>query len=85
MVHFYNFKKGLAGDGIFPPSIKQVARAARSQGFWTALPVNDINTLQSGFGSSISKEFGNVPGNFPWPADVLAEMYKLADALQDAI
>jgi hypothetical protein len=85
MAHYYNMKKGLAGDGVSPADPKKSIRAARSRGFWLSLPQNDRDALEAGFGGSISDEFGNVPHNHPWPADVLDEMNALADALQDAM
>lgn len=85
MAHFYNIKAGLTGDGVYPPNPKKPVRAARCQGFWTSLPQADIDALERGFGPGVSSEFGNVPANHHWPADVIAEAGDLADALQDAI
>lgn len=85
MAHYYNLKKGLAGDGVYPADQCKNVRASRSQGFWSSLPQSDIDALQNGFGSSISNEFNNVPAYHSWPDDVIDEMNALADALQDAI
>lgn len=85
MANFYNVKKGLAGDGVAPLDPKKAIRAARSQGFWSALAPAEVAALTVGFGPKVSEEFNNVPPNHPWPADVLAEMATLASALQDAI
>lgn len=85
MAHFYNLKKGLAGDGVSPPDPKKSVRASRCQGFWTSLPTAEIAALESGFGPKVSSAFQNVPAHHPWPADVIAEMDDLAAALQDAI
>jgi len=85
MAHYYNLKKGLAGDGVSPPDPKKAVRASRCQGFWSSLTPADIAALQDGFGPGVSNEFKNVPASHPWPADVIAEMNVLADALQDAM
>jgi hypothetical protein len=85
MAYFYNVKTGLSGDGVFPSDPKKTVRASRSQKFWAALPPPDITALEKGFGTKISEEFRNVPANFPWPADVIAETTILAAALQDAM
>ncbi len=85
MVHFYNVKQGLAGDGISPPNPTSAIRAARSQGFWTALRAAEITALETGFGPHVSNEFQNVPSAFAWPPDVLREMDGVAQALLDAI
>ncbi len=85
MAHYYHMKEGLSGDGVSPVNPKKVVRAARSQGFWTSLPSADVADLKAGFGSKVSNEFNKVPQHHPWPADVIAEMTALADALQDAM
>lgn len=85
MAHFYNLKKGLAGDGVHPADAKKTVRASRSKGFWGALAHADVAALQNGFGPTISNEFTNVPSNHSWPADVMAEMDSFADLLQDAM
>ncbi|MCV2419090.1 hypothetical protein [Paucibacter sp. DJ2R-2] len=85
MAHFYNFKRGLAGDGVMPSDPKKVVRAGRSQGFWSQLSPPAVAALSQGFGEKISEKFNNVPVNHPWPNDVLLEMDALMGALQDAI
>lgn len=85
MVHFYNMKHGLRGDGVSPVNPNKAVRAGRSQGAWTALPAPDVATLEPGFGAHVADEFRNVPANHPWPASVVAEMNLLADAIQDAM
>lgn len=85
MAHYYNIKKGLAGDGVSPSNPNKSIRANRCQGFWTSLAGAEISSLESGFGNSVSEEFRNVPSAFSWSADVLREMNALAEALQDAI
>lgn len=85
MSHFYNIKKGLAGDGVSPIDPKKSVRATRCQGFWASLPPADISALEKGFGTDISHEFKNVPTFHPWSADIVAEMNDLTDALQDAM
>lgn len=85
MAHFYNIKRGLAGDGVSPPNPNKAIRANRCHGFWTALPAIEISSLETGFGASISDEFQHVPSTHAWPADVLREMDALSEALQDAI
>lgn len=85
MAHFYNFKLGLAGDGVYPLNPKKTVRVSRSQGFWTSLSASSILALESGFGSNISEEFNNVPVNHAWPAPILNEMNSFSDALQDAM
>lgn len=85
MMYFYNFKAGLAGDGVHPPAPRPTVRASRSQGFWTALPAASLAALERGFGKAVAEEFNNVPANQAWPASVIVEMSNLSDALQDAI
>ena len=85
MACFYNMKKGLTGDGVSPPNPSKTVRAARSQGFWTSLTAADVQALEAGFGRHVIEEFNNVPAAQPWPADIIAEMNALADALQDAM
>lgn len=85
MARFYNMKNGLGGDGISPADPKKAVRSGRSLGFWTSLSQADVTALESGFGKNISSQFSNVPTHHPWPADVIAEMNALADALQDAM
>jgi hypothetical protein len=85
MAHFYNFKQGLAGDGIHPVDPNRIPRASRSQGFWSSLQPDVITALQNGFGKNIALEFDKIPRNYSWPAGVLAEMDSLSDALQDAM
>lgn len=85
MAHFYNMKLGLKGDGVSPVHANKLARAGRSQGFWTALPQEYVTTLEEGFGSNVADEFEKVPANHPWQASIVTEMNMLADALQDAM
>lgn len=85
MAHFYNLKRGLAGDGISPQDLRKVVRAGRSSGFWTSLPQALITALESGFGSKVADEFMNISASHIWPSDVISEMNALADALQDAM
>jgi hypothetical protein len=85
MAYFYNMKLGLKGDGISPAHANKLARAGRSQGFWTALPQEYVSTLEEGFGSNVADEFDKVPANHPWQASIVSEMSMLADALQDAM
>ena len=85
MAHYYNVKKGLAGDGVSPQDPKKTVRASRSHGFWNTLPSSTIGALEMGFGSRISAEFDNVPAHHSWCADIVREMNSLADALQDAM
>ncbi|KMJ52851.1 hypothetical protein ACG97_11310 [Vogesella sp. EB] len=85
MAHFYNLKKGLAGDGVSPQDSNKVVRASRSDGFWTSLPQALITALENGFGSKIADEFMNISSSHLWPSDVITEMNALADALQDAM
>jgi len=85
MAHFYNFKEGLSGDGVHPVSQSQLARASRSQGFWTSLSPDFVLALQGGFGKKIAEEFSNIPASYIWPMSVINEMDALSDALQDAI
>ena len=83
MAHFYNYKLGLTGDGVAPAT--KPLRAARSQGFWTALSPASITALQPGFGKKIAEAFCQLPANHTWPVAVVDEMDALSDALQDAI
>lgn len=85
MAHFYNFKKGLGGDGVHPIAPNKQIRAARSQGFWTSLPMSNVNALQTGFGTNVAEEFNNVASNHVWSSDIVSEMNDLGDAIQDAI
>lgn len=85
MAHYYNFKMGLAGDGIYPKDQKKLVRASRSHNFWSSLPQNLHDALENGFGKNIADEFKNIPQNHSWPPAVIAEMSILSDALQDAM
>lgn len=85
MAHYYNMKTGLSGDGVFPANPNKSVRAARSQGFWLALPTADQRALERGYDEKIAKTFANVPLNHAWHPDVIAEMTALSDAIQDAM
>ncbi|MFG6459887.1 hypothetical protein [Roseateles sp. BYS96W] len=85
MVKHFNFKEGLAGDGVSPPRATHAVRASRSKGFWLALTAAEVATLQNGFGSNVSNEFSNIPANYSWSHDVVSEAASLSDALQDAL
>lgn len=85
MARHYNMKRGLAGDGVSPANPAKIVRAARNKGFWLSLPPSDVAALETGFGDGIANEFSSIPPHHPWPADVIAEMTALADALQDAM
>lgn len=85
MAEFYNYKKGLAGDGVHPIVANQAIRAKRSQGFWVALPPPLPDELKHGYGNDVAEEFANVPPNHTWPLTILTEMDQLSETLQDAI
>lgn len=84
MRNFYNFKKGLRGDGLHPDK-PNPARAARSQGFWASLTPELQSALNTGYGTKIAERFNAVPENHVWSADVIAESEAFASALQDAM
>lgn len=85
MRHYYNVKKGLKHDGIWPPDPKKTVRASRSLSRWDALSPEDKNFLQAGFGPTVADRFKTLPRAQRWDADILAEGEAIASALLDAI
>lgn len=85
MAHYYDMKRGTKGDQFTRDGSQNLARWARSKGFWSALPQADVRALEQGYGRKVSEQFCNIPPNHAWSSDVIAEMTTLADALQDAM
>lgn len=85
MLYYYNMKKGLDGDGVWPLNPSKQVRASRSCGAWSALSTADRDGLQSGFGSNVAEEFRNVGSTHRWESDILAEADVLLAALYDAL
>lgn len=85
MLHHYNMKKGLKGDGIWPADPRKTIRASRTQGAWDVLPETSKDGLQSGFGPDVAEEFRNVSPTHQWESDILAEADAMFAALYDAL